>query len=79
LSAPVKGKDVGFQTDGNITGYIKLQDGFVIRITVVIGAVKKLDMPIVAGKPKYAVMTGSMTNVLTAAEYEEIKLKGGLT
>ena len=64
------GKPIGFKTLQEITGYVSVHDGNVIKVTVNIGKILKSDQKAPDGMPVYNVTSAINLMALTRQEYD---------
>jgi hypothetical protein len=69
MSKP-QGKPIGFKTLREIVGYISVNDGNVVKVTVNIVKMSKTDQVDDQGLPRYVTHTAVRTDVLTTEEYQ---------
>ncbi|GEM_PF-4685979 len=67
---PSSGKPIGFKTLQEITGYVSVHDGNVIRVTVNIGKILKTQLKDQQGMPVYNVTSSINILALTQQEYD---------
>lgn len=64
------GRPIGFKTLQEITGYVSIHDGNVIKVTVTVGKILKSDQKDPAGMPIYNITTALNMIALKREEYD---------